>query len=164
MESVCDSIEVRSLAGQCVVAPTNKGPDRFPNPDKAIPLTRQDLPPAKIVWRTECWLRTGLRTPGQQKPRSNCENANSLIALVQASIRISHPSSLSNAMATALFWQRDLRWSGTHRASRKRDAAQQMRGNCSPESISTTRVPPTRVFIVTYPGCSPTTSPMTAAS
>ena len=29
---------------------------------------------------------------------------------------------------------------------------QQIRGNCSPESMSTTRVPPTRVFIVTMPG------------
>ena len=30
---------------------------------------------------------------------------------------------------------------------------QQMRGSCSPESMSTTRVPPTRVFIITKPGC-----------
>jgi hypothetical protein len=29
---------------------------------------------------------------------------------------------------------------------------QQIRGSCSPESMSTTRVPPTRVFMVTNPG------------
>ena len=39
-----------------------------------------------------------------------------------------------------------------------------MRGNCSPESISITRVPPICVVIVTMPGCSATTSPMTVAS
>ena len=41
---------------------------------------------------------------------------------------------------------------------------QQMRGNCSPESMSTTRDPPTRVFMVTIPGCFSTTSPMIADS
>jgi hypothetical protein len=28
-----------------------------------------------------------------------------------------------------------------------------MRGSCSPASISTTREPPTRVFMTTIPGC-----------
>ena len=41
---------------------------------------------------------------------------------------------------------------------------QQMRGNCSPNITSNTRVPPICVFISTMPGCSATTSPMMAAS
>src|SRR5262249_48538034 len=41
---------------------------------------------------------------------------------------------------------------------------QQMRGNCSPESSVTTRSPPTGDRMVTRPGCSATTVPMTAAS
>ena len=38
-----------------------------------------------------------------------------------------------------------------------------MRGSCSPESMSTTRVPPMRVFMRTKPGWSSVTAPMIAA-
>ena len=38
----------------------------------------------------------------------------------------------------------------------------QIRGSCSPLSMSTTRAPRTRIFIVTKRGCSPTTSPIMA--
>src|SRR5262249_8613694 len=47
---------------------------------------------------------------------------------------------------------------------RGRDRLQQMRGSCSPASRVTTRSPPTRERRRTIPGCSATTSPMTAAS
>jgi hypothetical protein len=40
---------------------------------------------------------------------------------------------------------------------------QQMRGSCSPESMSTTRLPPIRVFMKTKPGWSPVIEPMIAA-
>ena len=45
-----------------------------------------------------------------------------------------------------------------------RQPTQQMRGSCSPNMTSSTRVPPISVFIRTMPGWSATTSPMMAAS
>lgn len=42
--------------------------------------------------------------------------------------------------------------------------SQQILGNCSPESISTTREPPIVLFITTVPGCCATTSPTITAS
>ena len=44
-----------------------------------------------------------------------------------------------------------------------RDERQQILGNCSPESMATTRSPPISDRSVTIPGCSDTTSPMIAA-